>query len=67
MKHFRMTVDLKSNLIDLRKRYNKPLNVVAHGAFIDKDAPIVVAEVHGNRIVVEILDKTTTPESGKKA
>ena len=28
------------------------LNVVARGAFIEPDTPIVVAEVHGNRIVV---------------
>lgn len=30
------------------------LNVVAHGDFIDKDAPILVAEARGNRIVVEL-------------
>ncbi len=29
------------------------LNVVSRGTFIDKDASIVVAEAHGNRIVVE--------------
>jgi len=31
------------------------VNVVARGAFIDKDAPIVVAETHGNRIVVDVV------------
>ncbi|NQT92643.1 MAG: nodulation protein NfeD [Lentisphaerae bacterium] len=32
------------------------LNVVARGQFIEKGAPIVVAESHGNRIVVESPD-----------
>jgi membrane-bound serine protease (ClpP class) len=31
----------------------KRLNVVARGAFIEKDQPIVIAEIHGNRIVVD--------------
>jgi membrane-bound serine protease (ClpP class) len=34
---------------------DKRLDVVARGDFIDKDAPIVVAETHGNRIVVETV------------
>ena len=29
------------------------INVVSRGSFIDKDASIVIAETHGNRIVVE--------------
>jgi len=32
---------------------DKRVNVVARGEFIDKGTPILVAEVHGNRIVVE--------------
>lgn len=32
------------------------INVVARGEFIEKDSPIVVAETHGNRIVVEKID-----------
>ena len=35
------------------------LNVVARGAFIDKGAPIVVAETHGNRIVVDADTSTS--------
>jgi len=36
----------------------KRINVVAHGAFIDAGSSIVIAETHGNRIVVDI-DRTT--------
>ena len=32
---------------------SKRMNVVSCGTFIDKDASIVIAEAHGNRIVVE--------------
>jgi len=32
------------------------VNVVARGAFIEKDAPIVIAETHGNRIVVDAAE-----------
>jgi membrane-bound serine protease (ClpP class) len=32
----------------------KRVNVVARGSFIDDGTPIVVAETHGNRIVVEV-------------
>ncbi|MBN2301972.1 MAG: nodulation protein NfeD [Lentisphaerae bacterium] len=38
----------------------KRVNVVARGEFIDKDKSIVVAEVHGNRIVVEIADNSSS-------
>ncbi len=47
----------------------KRLNVVAHGAFIDTGVPIVVAETHGNRIVVDVdrtsqsTDKTENTEN----
>ena len=34
------------------------LNVVARGSFIERDAPIVIAETHGNRIVVEPIKET---------
>ncbi|MFC1497631.1 nodulation protein NfeD [Verrucomicrobiota bacterium] len=40
---------------------DKRLDVVARGAFIEKDASIVIAEAHGNRIVVE--SDTTTEEN----
>jgi membrane-bound serine protease (ClpP class) len=42
----------------------KRLNVVARGEFIDPGTPIVVAETHGNRIVVDV-DHTTdaSPET----
>ena len=42
----------------------KRLNVVARGTFIDSGTPIVVAETHGNRIVVDV-DHTpnTSPEN----
>lgn len=33
---------------------NKRLNVVARGAFIERGTPIIVAETHGNRIVVDV-------------
>ena len=36
---------------------DRRVNVVARGAFVDKDTPIVVAETHGNRIVVEPAKK----------
>jgi membrane-bound serine protease (ClpP class) len=32
---------------------DRRVNVVARGAFIDKGLPVVVKEVHGNRVVVE--------------
>ena len=32
---------------------DRRLNVVTRGAFIEKDTPIVIAEAHGSRIVVE--------------
>ncbi len=38
----------------------KRINVVAHGAFIDANTAIVVAETHGNRIVVDI-DRSSSP------
>jgi membrane-bound serine protease (ClpP class) len=42
----------------------KRLNVVARGAFIDPGTPIVVAETHGNRIVVDVdRSATATPEN----
>ena len=34
-------------------------NVVTRGTFVDADTPIVVAEVHGNRIVVDIVSVDT--------
>ncbi len=43
----------------------KRLNVVARGAFIDPGTPIVVAETHGNRIVVDI-DRTTSASPENK-
>jgi membrane-bound serine protease (ClpP class) len=36
------------------------LDVVAHGAFIEAGQPIVVAEVLGNRIVVDAVSNRTT-------
>lgn len=36
---------------------DKRLNVVTRGEFIEKEAMIVIAETHGNRIVVETVDK----------
>ncbi len=45
----------------------KRLNVVARGAFIDVGSPIVVAETHGNRIVVDVERDATTPEENKEA
>ena len=39
---------------------DRRLNVVTRGEFIDKDQPIVVAETHGNRIVVESPDDVET-------
>ena len=35
----------------------KRISVVARGAFIDTDATIVVAEMHGNRIVVDMVSE----------
>ncbi|MFO7871374.1 MAG: NfeD family protein [Kiritimatiellia bacterium] len=32
---------------------DRRLNVVARGDFVEKDTPVVIAETHGNRIVVE--------------
>lgn len=48
---------------------DKRLNVVARGAFIDRGSPIVVAETHGNRIVVATLGAATNmpPETGENA
>jgi membrane-bound serine protease (ClpP class) len=37
---------------------DRRLNVVARGAFVEKGAPIVIAEAHGNRIVVEVPETT---------
>jgi membrane-bound serine protease (ClpP class) len=34
---------------------NERLNVIARGAFIDVGDPIVIAEAHGNRIVVDAI------------
>ncbi len=36
---------------------SKRVDVVARGAFIEKDSPIVVAEAHGNRIVVDAVEE----------
>ncbi len=36
---------------------DRRLNVVTHGDFIDKGDAIVIAETHGNRIVVDILER----------
>jgi membrane-bound ClpP family serine protease len=33
---------------------DRRLDVIARGDFIAKGAPIVVAEAHGNRIVVDV-------------
>ncbi|MBT3192537.1 MAG: nodulation protein NfeD [Verrucomicrobia bacterium] len=40
----------------------KRVNVVARGAFIDEGMPIVVAEAHGNRIVVDV-DRTESTDA----
>ena len=41
------------------------LNVVTRGTFIDRASPIVVAEVHGSRIVVESHETSSDePEEG---
>lgn len=42
----------------------KRLNVVARGAFIDPGEAIVVAEIHGNRIVVDRANTSTQGEAG---
>jgi membrane-bound serine protease (ClpP class) len=39
---------------------DKRIDVVTRGEYIDKGAPIVVAETHGNRIVVECAQKQKT-------
>lgn len=39
---------------------DRRLNVVARGQFLDKGSPIVIAESHGNRIVVENPDDVET-------
>ena len=44
----------------------KRLNVVARGAFIAPGTPIVVAETHGNRIVVDIDHMTETPPENRE-
>ncbi len=44
----------------------KRINVVARGAFIDANIPIVIAETHGNRIVVDVdhsNETETKPET----
>ena len=38
---------------------DKRLNVVTRGTFIEQDEPIVIAESHGNRIVVDAIKETT--------
>jgi membrane-bound serine protease (ClpP class) len=44
---------------------DKRLNVVARGSFIDKGAPIVVAETHGNRIVADTVSEgVVAPKQG---
>ncbi len=40
----------------------KRLSVVARGSFIDANAPIVIAEAHGNRIVVDAVRGETSRE-----
>jgi len=37
---------------------DRRLNVVSRGDFIDRGIPIVIAEIHGNRIVVEKVEDT---------
>jgi membrane-bound serine protease (ClpP class) len=39
---------------------DRRLSVVAHGTFIEKGTPIVVAEAHGNRIVVTAAEEPGT-------
>ena len=34
----------------------KRLDVVTRGEIIERDTPIVIAETHGNRIVVEVAE-----------
>ncbi len=41
----------------------KRVNVIARGSFIDKGTSIVIAEKHGNRIVVDVMRDTETTES----
>ena len=46
---------------------SKRINVVAHGAFIDAGTPIVVAETHGSRIVVDVDHSTQSTPSNPEA
>ncbi len=45
----------------------KRVNVVARGAFVAKGTAIVVAETHGNRIVVEVAPEPPAPDDNKEA
>lgn len=45
---------------------DRQMDVVTRGGqFLPKDTPIVIAEAHGNRIVVESVADTRAPKSGK--
>jgi len=46
---------------------DKRLNVVTHGTFIEKGTPIVIAETHGSRTVVDTLNITSGAGSQDKA
>ena len=42
------------------------LNVVARGEYLPEDTPIVIAETHGNRIVVEEAPEKASGQTGEQ-